>query len=501
MTSPPSSSLRADVTNLAGKSLIYGLGSVLVRAVGLLVLPLYTRYLTPADYGLVALGSTLAALLSVLVPLGLYNAVSRLFFLAGTERDRRRLIGTIWLAMLAFGLVVTLALDLGGDSIFDWLFPELPFDPYVRIALWTAYLATFSFVPLNLLQAQERPRAYTAWTAATLLLTVSLTVLFVVVFGWGAYGYLLGTLVANAIVAIPFIVMTLRHADFCLDRGRLKTALAFSLPLIPHGLAAWVLTLSDRTILQIYVSVADLGLYSLGYVFGMVQIMISGAIGNAWFPFVFKRFAEQGAAAEQRVARLATYYVLTISTVAVVLCLFARGAIWLLTTEAFYPAHRVVPVIVLGYLCNGLYILPQNLLFLKSKTFLISVATVVAGAVNVAMNFWLVPAFGIMAAAWATFAAFFVMFVLLHGITRRVYPFPYEYKRIAGILAATAAVIVLGLSLPLAPPADMVVEAFVFLLFPLLLALGGFLHRDERAVLSRVARALGARLGLGSAAA
>jgi O-antigen/teichoic acid export membrane protein len=499
MTSP--SSLRADVANLAGKSLVYGLGSVLVRAVGLLVLPLYTRHLTPADYGLVALGSTLTALLSLLLPLGLYNAVSRLFFLAESERDRRRLIGTIWLAMLGFGLVATLALDLAGGPLFGWLFPDLAFDPYVRIALWTAYLSTFSFVPLNLLQAQERPRAYTAWTAATLLLTVAITVLFVVVLGWGAYGYLLGTLVASAIVALPYLVMTLRHADFCIDGARLRSSLAFSLPLIPHGLAAWVLTLSDRTILQIYVSVADLGLYSLGYVFGMVQIMISGAIGNAWFPFVFKRFAEQGAAAEQRVARLATYYVLTICTVAVALCLFARDAIWVLTTDAFYPAHRVVPVIVLGYLWNGLYILPQNLLFVRSKTFLISVVTVVAGAVNVAMNFWLVPAFGIMAAAWATFAAFFTMFVLLHAITRRVYPFPYEYKRIAGILAATATVVVLGLSLPVAPPADIVVELFVFLLFPLLLACGGFLHRDERVALSRAARQLGARLGLGNAAA
>jgi len=494
MTGASKYSLRADVRNLAGKSLIYGLGSVLLRSISVLVLPLYTRYLTPEDYGIVALGSTLTALLSHILPLSLYSAVGRFFFLVESAADRRRMIGTIWLAMSAIGLVVSLALDFAGARLFEAVFPQLPFDPYVRIAIWTAFLVLFSFVPLTLFQAQERAEVYVWWTAATLLITVGLTIVCVVFLELGAYGYLLATLIANAVLVLPYLVVMLRHADLCIDPARLKTALAFSLPLVPHGLAGWVLNVSDRAILQFYVTVSALGLYSLGYTFGMIQIMISGAIGNAWFPFVFKRVAEEGNAAEPRLARLATYYILAICAVSVGLCLFARDAIYLLTTEPFHPAHEVVPIIVIAYLWNGLYTLPQNVLFLKSKTAWIPLATVAAATVNVAMNFALVPRYGIMAAAWATFAAFFVMFVILFVIAHRVSAFPYEYRRIMGILGAAAVVISAGLSVNLSLYADILLKAVILLLFPLALLIGGFLTSDERIALGALARRAGTRL-------
>jgi len=495
VTSASTSSLRADIRRLAGKSLIYGLGSVLLRSINLLVLPLYTRYLTPADYGIVALGGTLTALLSIIFPLSLYSAVNRFFFLVESDADRRRVIGTIWLGMLGIGLVICLALDLAGARLFGTIFPQLPFDPFVRIAIWTAWLGIFGFVPLNVFQAQERPGAYVWWTGATLVLTVGLTILFVVFLEQGAYGYLLATLIANAALVIPYIIVTLRDADFCVKFAYLKKALVFSLPLVPHGLASWVLAVSDRAILQFYVTVSALGLYSLGYTFGMIQITISVAISNAWIPFVFKRVVEEGEAAEPRLARLATYYTLVLCAVSVGLCLFARDAIYLLTAEPFHVAYQVVPIIVIGYLWNGLYLLPQNFLFLKSKTAWIPLATVAAGLVNVALNFALVPHYGIMAAAWATFAAFLVMFVLMFLIAHRVYPFPYEYRRIAGILGAAGLVICAGLSIDLPLYTNILIKAILFMTFPLILALGGFLTADERIALIALAKRVVPRLG------
>ena len=258
MTSGLKPSLRADVKGLAGRSLIYGLGSVLLRSISLLVLPLYTRYLTPADYGIVALGSTLTALLSVVLPLSLYSSIYRFFFLVQSVTERRRAIGTIWLAMIGISFAISLTLDIVGSRLFATIFPQLPFDPYVRIAIWTAFLGIFNFVPLSLFQAKEQPRTYVRWTSATLILTVSLTILFVVFLEQGAFGYLLATLIANAVFAIPYILVTIRDVDFRVDFSYLKKALTFSLPLVPHGLASWVLSVSDRAILQFYVTVSAL---------------------------------------------------------------------------------------------------------------------------------------------------------------------------------------------------------------------------------------------------
>jgi O-antigen/teichoic acid export membrane protein len=488
------SSLRADVKSLAAKSFVYGLGSVLLKSINLLVLPLYTRFLTPADYGVVAIASTLSAFLSIVFPLSLYSAIARFYFVAGSERDKRRMNGTIWLAILGFALVMSLVLDLVGGRLLQFVFPQLPFDPYGRIAIWTAFFGMFGLVPLNLLQVKERPGAYVWWTGTSLIFTVGSVVVSVVFLGQGAYGYLLATLIANAVLALPYVVLTLRDADFTIDRMCLKKALSFSLPLVPHGLASWGLTLSDRAILQLYVTLSALGLYSLGYQIGSIMIMISGAISNAWIPFFFKRVAQEGDAAKGALARIVTYYTLTVCVVAVGLCVFARDAVVLLTHESFHPAHSVVPVIAVGYLWSSLYVIPANFLFAKSQTAWLPVATVAAGMVNIGLNFVLVPHYGIMAAAWATFVAFLVMLVLVFFIARRVFPFPYEYRRLAAILAAAGLVIAVGLSIDLPLPGDLLLKTALFAAFPLLLLACGFFSDRERAAMIALVREAAARI-------
>ena len=118
--------------------------------------------------------------------------------------------------------------------------------------------------------------------------------------------------------------------------------------------------------MQFYVSVSALGIYSLGYTFGMIQIFVSVAITQAWIPFLFKRIAEEGETSEPRLARMITYYVLFLSSIAVGLSLFSKEVIYILTNKSFHTAADFVPIIVVAYLWNGLYIIPLNFLILKS---------------------------------------------------------------------------------------------------------------------------------------
>lgn len=475
-----SSSLRADLKSLGGKSIIYGLGTVLLRGINLLVLPLYTHYLTPEDYGIVAISASLTALLSLIMPLSLYSAIIPFFFKMDSKATRRRMMGTIWLGMIGGGFLISVAFEVFGVRFFDIVFPQLVFNPYGQISIWTAFFAIFSFLPLNLYQAQEKPQNYVFWTSATLLLTVALTIIFVVVLEQGAYGYLLGTLVANVIMAIPFTVVTLKNVEFQLDFAYLKEASIFSLPLLPHGIANWVLALSDRAILQFYVSVSALGIYSLGYTFGMIQIFIGVAITQAWIPFLFKRIAEEGESSETRLARIITYYVLFLSVVAIGLSLFSKDLIYLLTDKSFHSASDIVPIIVIGYLWNGLYIIPLNFLLLKNRTALVPLVTIPAAVVNIVINITFVPHFGIMAAAWGTFFAFLSQLLIVQIIAMRIYPFPYEFRRIISILVVTALIISISLFLNFSPWADFLIKILLYLLVPIVLFFGGFLFSDEK---------------------
>jgi len=494
MTGTPPSSVRTDLKSLASRSLIYGLGSVLLRTLNLLVLPFYTRHLTPAEYGIVALATTVSALLSIIFPLSLHNAVIREYFADKSQKARMRMVGSVWLAMLGSALLFSAACDIGGEMVLGYILPQLPFEPYARLAIWIAFFSTFSLIPLNLLQLKEQARTYVWWTSTSLLVNIGAVVLFVVILEKGAYGYLLGMLAANALLSVPYVFLTMRDAELSIDFSQVKKAFRLSLPLVPHGLASWVLSLSDRVILQIYVSLATIGVYSLGFQLGSIMIMVSGAITSAWVPFFLRRVAEEGDAANQSLSRIVTYYTLTVCMVAIGLCIFSHDVIVMLMPESYLAAQSVVPVVAIGYLWNSLYFIPANFLFAKARTSWLPVATIVAGVVNVGANFALVPHFGIMGAAWANFVAFFVMFIMMLTIGNSIFPFPYEYKRLGKVLGTTGLVIGLGMSVELPLVWDILAKIMLLLCVPVLLGIAGFFSADERNSIRSLLGAIGMRL-------
>jgi len=475
------SGLLNDFRNLARKSAVYGLGNILLRGISIFLLPLYTRYLTPADYGVMAVTSTITAVLGILYPLGLHGAATRLYFDAQNQVDRYQTIGTLWVGMILSATTMAIFVDRIGNGITPLFLRDVPFSPYIRLAIWTGFFNVFSLLPLILFQILERPGLYVLTTVGSTLLTIGLIIGLVVFSGQGAYGYLLGVLLAGALLAVPYVFVTLKYVKVILRKDILKTALVYSLPLVPHGVASWMLALSDRLILEHYVPLGQLGLYSLGYQFGSVMNMVATAINFAWVPFLFKLDSERGEAAKPRLARLVTYYTLILSWVALGLALLAKSLVLFLTPPAFHEAHSVIPWIIGGFLLSGFYLIPANYLFLKSKTVWIPLVTVFSGTINIGFNLLLVPHHGIMAAAWANFVANGAMLTLVWALTLRVYPFPYEYKRLGQIMLTGLGVFAVGNVLAFrSAPLETAVRGVIWLAYPFVLAVFGFFTVSEK---------------------
>jgi len=483
------SRLLAEVKSLAGKSVIYGLGSIALRIINFLLFPLYTHYLTPADYGIMAVTGTLTAILGILYPLGLSGAVTRFYYRAQNEEERRQNNGIIWIGMILFALGITVLLDRVGNLAFPLLFRDVPFDPYIRLVIWISFLNVLSLLPLAFFQIQERPGPYVLTTVLSTLLTIGLVVDFVVIQKQGAYGYLRANLLALILFAIPYLILTLRNVQISLRLEALKAALRFSLPLVPHGLAAWILELSDRAILEQFVPLGELGLYSLGYQFGAMIRVFATAVNFAYVPFLYKIDAQQGEAAKPNLARLATYYALSMSFIALGMALFVKEAIFLMAAPDFHAAYRVTPWIIGGCLFNSLYYIPVNFLFLRERTGLIPLVTVSSGLVNVGLNLWLAPRYGIMAAAWATFLAYGVMLVLVWRMALRVYPFQYEYKRLGLIALVTIGLFTLSAIQQFNSMAiNLSLKSALLIAYPVVLAALGFFTSSEKKAVSSFAQ-------------
>jgi O-antigen/teichoic acid export membrane protein len=461
---------------------------VLVRGLAFALLPVYTRYLSPAEYGIVALTVTCTVVLGMLYPLGLRGAVSRTYYESGPVRERKERVGTLWIAMILSAAVSALVLDRIGPSLAAAILPEVPFHPYLRLAVWTAFLGVLGITPLVLLQAQERALAYALLTLGTALTTTAVT-LWLVVSGGGARGYLQGALIGAAVAAIPYLGLMIRQIRPVFRMRILVPALAFSLPLVPHTVAGWALEMSDRAILTRFLPLHDVGVYSLGYQLGAAMGLVTAAFNAAWVPFLFGTLKDEGEVAHPKLARLVTYYAVALCFIGLGWSLLMEHAIRLIAGPEFREAYRITPWVVGGYVFAGLYLIPTNLLFWRQRTRAIPLVTLAAGAVNVGLNLWLVPRYGAIAAAWSTLVAYGVLLVLTWLNAERLHPFPYEYRRLGLMAGLALALFLAGQLLPFPSPSlEVAGRVLLWLAFPFgLIALGKF-DRAELAALTRLIR-------------
>ncbi len=476
--------------SLIAQSATYGLGDLLTKAIAFLLIPVYTRYLSPADYGILGIASTITAVLGILYPLGLNAAAMRFYYDTPDESTQRDLLGTLALAVLSVGLALTLILAATplGPALFSAIVKDIPFDPYIRILLWTAFFTSASAVPLVIFRVQERPRRYVAYTAGGFLLTTAAILYFVVGRRAGALGNLRGVMMASGVMALLYLFTTFRHANLTFQREWLRKGIVYALPIVPHLMAHWALTLSDRSILNQFVPLDRVGIYTLGYQMSIALALVSHALNNAWMPFFYRLAGEESA--QRKLARFFTYYLGIMVVTALGLALLGGDIIRVIANPEYHEAARLVPVITLAYLAQSFYYPAVFALFYRGKTQYLPLITGSAAALNIGANIALIPAWGIDAAAWNKVLAYTVLAAATLAVGQRVYPVPWERQRLAKLLAVGGVLFAVShlLLQPLGLWPRVALRLGLLAAFPLLLWLARFPEPEEREQVIRLLR-------------
>jgi O-antigen/teichoic acid export membrane protein len=481
MSSSPD--MLARLRRLAANSGIYLTGDAVAQGFALLLFPLYTRYLSPSEFGILAVAQAVTIVLTIVLGVALSGAITRLHFEAENEEERRRLYGTVLAFMLAVPAVAAGVLHVLGKLGALDLFDTAPYTPYLQYAVGTAYLSIFLQVPVAIYQARQEASKVMALTILNALGLAGATITFVVVLDEGAIGALRGMLIAAGITALVSVVLTARMSALPLSRRWLTRAFDYSLPLVPHLLGTWVLYLSDRLVLERFVSAADLGLYSLGASIGTAAHFLVTAAGRAFSPAI--TLALKDAEERNQVPLLGTYWLLGIAWACCALALLLTDAIRLLAPDEFHEATEVVGWIVFGYLAFGVYNIAAQGTYFSMRTRIVPVITLAAGTLNVGLNFALVPPLGIVGSAVATLIAFAALAVMQGALSQRLYPIAWEYGRWAKILVAALVAFAVGslggddtTALSIALKLAAIAAAF-----PLALTVAGFWQPAERAFL------------------
>jgi O-antigen/teichoic acid export membrane protein len=427
---------------LARHSAIYGIGGLVARFVSVLLLPIYTRYLTPADYGAVETLVALVAICATILRLGIASAFFRFYFDSADPVRRLRVVRTsFWftMTMATLGLVVGVAL---AGQISEALFDSGEHTALVRAAfvlLW----AQMNYEQITaLFRVEERSVAFVAASLVNLAITVAATVVFVVVLDWGPTGVIVGNFTGTLVVYAGLLAYRREQLGLTFDRPLLHQMNRFGLPLVPSMLALWMLTFGDRIFLLKLSDASEVGLYSIGSRIASAMVLLLAAFRAAWPAFAYS--IEDDREAKRSYAYVLTYLLFVASWAALALGLLAPWLVRLLTTPTFYEAARVVAPLSFGAVAFGGFIVVSIALGRTKRTQFNWVVTGAAALVSITLNVLLIPTYGMMGAAAANAAAFTVMFFGITWWSQRVFPVPYQWRRVATVVGCAVGLTVLG---------------------------------------------------------
>src|SRR5256884_8638859 len=466
-------------------SAIYGLGSIVARVLGVLLLPLYTRYLTPGDYGLIETLVALSAVLTALLAQGMKSAFFRFYFDSADEERRLVVVRTtFWYVMVA--ATAALAAGVALAPQISWLLFGTHGHRGLVIAAFVGLWAALNYEQMtSLFRVEQRSGAYVTATLANVAITIGATVLLVVVFDKGPLGVLVGNLTGTLIVYAALLAYSRHALGLQFDRSLYRAMNRFGLPLVPSAVALWLTNFSDRFFLIKLADAHEVGLYSIGVRVASAIVLLLTAFRMAWPAFAYS--IEDDREAERTYSFVLTYVVFVCCWLALALGLLAPWILPLITTKPFYPAQNVVAPLAFGVAAFGAYVVVQIGTGRARQTRSNWVVTGAAAVVNVALNFALIPPYGRMGAAIATVSAYTLLFVGMAWRAQTVFPVPYQWRRVATLGAAAVRLTVLGklLDVPLALALALTAA------YPFLLGLLGFYLPAERQRLRRFLPILG----------
>jgi O-antigen/teichoic acid export membrane protein len=477
---------------LATTGAAYTASSIASKLIAVFLLPIYTAYLTPADYGAaeVMLASVVAA--SIVIRFGVIEAILRFYYLAGERPERVVSTGfssLLWTATA--GSVVALAFAGPiSEALLDQRDAGL-----ARLAILGLWTLTMWEYALTLLRLDERARAYFTITVVNVLVTIPTTVYLVVVEDMGADGILLGTF-GTGVVFLLYRLWQERHRlSFVPDVTLLRRMLRFGLPTMPAELTLYSLNFIDRIIIVRLAGLAEAGLYALAIKFANGMQVLARGFQLAFPPLAYSISDDDEA--RRAYALVVTWFAAVLAFAVTGLWLLARWIVRLLAAGDFFAAHEAVGLLATGVALYALYLTLVVILGRTQRTELNFPATAAATAANIGLNLALVPPLGIVGAALALVASYVVVLALMYVLTQRLFPVPYEWRRLALVILVAAALVGVGEAvMPTEGFGGLAGRVALWMAYPVVLHAAGFLTAEERARLGEWLRpgAVAARL-------
>jgi O-antigen/teichoic acid export membrane protein len=479
-----------NVRRISRQLFAYGTADVLALAISFLLLPIYTRVLSPREYGALGLLLVLEAVLKIISRWGMDAAFLRLYYEHPAD-GRRTLAGTIAAFFAVANGAVTVLLLALAVPINRALFDSLDFLWPYRLLIVNIFLSTFLVLPFTLLRIQERARLFASLNFGLSFGTIVLRLLFVVALGFGIFGILLADLVMT-LALLMVLHRTLRSMiGWRYSSDDLWRLLAYGFPFVPNGVLTHVMGMGDRFILGLYMPLREVGFYLIA---GSVAALIKYfpvAFDVAWTPFAYDSMRRSDA--PLLFARMATYAFAVLTGSLVALSGLAPPLMDLVLPAEYRRVGPLVPILALALAIQTVRTLPGTSLNVAKKTTVYPTVTAAGAAISIGAYFILIPRFGAYGAAVAALISQLLTTALMIYLAQRTYEIPYEVGRLTKVTAVGTATYIAMMSFASGSSWRTVFVRLVLLaMYPAGLLLMRFLRPQEladiRKLLSNVRR-------------
>lgn len=404
-------------------SAIYLGSSILNKAIPFMLLPILTEYLSPSEYGIVAIFQIIITFFTAIVGMAIHTNVSKNFF-QYKKKQMARHVGNMMLVLCASTFIVLLI-----TFVATFFFKELFSIP----ASWLMVMPILSFmfmvntINLTILRMKGNAFTYGVFEISNTIVNMTLSVILLVFYEYGWYSRAYGILGAYFLFFILGMIYMYNkgYLKYNFDRKEIGKILKISVPLIPHALGSIIIAMSDRFFIEKMVGIEAVGIYTVGYMFGMIVMLFTDAFIKAWSPWFFKSLSNPNESQKRKIVKYTYLYIVGIFILSIFVSLFGNFVLPYFVGEEFYDARKYIMWVALGYVFFGIYQIFFLYLVHIGKTSFLAISTVISAVANVVLNYIFITHFGTIGAAYATIVAFIISSGLIFWYQKKHYSMPW----------------------------------------------------------------------------
>lgn len=405
-------------------SLIYIFSSTVNASVPFLLLPIMTSCLSPQDYGITAMFQTILGFMLPIVGLTMDGAIGLEYYIKVSGNLGKYIGNCLFLSLCSFFCCLCIVFFLGEytENLVGLQFY------WILVALVQTILQFLCTVCLTLWQVSQKPLLYALFQFGVCILNAFLSVLFVYYWQKGYEGRLYANFIAVSLFALVAFVYVYRRYKVCfsLDKKMIKDALNYGVPLIPHSIGGWCLSLIDRFFLLNMIGLAAVGKYSVAFQLSSVLGFLTLGINQAFVPWLYENLKNVTEKMKRKIVRY-TYIVMLLIVLTACFYSFSLPLLQkIFVNEKFRGIEDFFYILLFGFCFQGFYYFFACYVGYKKKTKYISLVTISVTLIKIPVTYFSIKRYGDIGAAIAYSMTFFLFFIITALVSNKVFPMPWK---------------------------------------------------------------------------